>query len=127
MESEETVQHLATQIVSFLHALHHLPVADLAALELPLAHTHSWWKRSFALLRAELLPQLPQEQRQCIEEDMERLLGQVENFTMVPRLIHGSFGPRAILYDARQRMVSGIIDFRQSAQSSRSSASAASG
>lgn len=111
--SEEIAQGLVAQIVSFLAALHHFPLDELAPLALPLRHSREQYMALYARVREVLFPQMPAEARERTIASFETFLDTDEHFTLTPVLVHGNFGSACILYHARDRALSGILDFSQ--------------
>ena len=111
--SEELVQELVAQIVSFLSALHHFPLDELTPLALPLHDSREYYLALYAGMRKVLFPQMPAEAREQTIASFETFLDTAEHFTLTPVLIHGNFGPACILYHARDRALGGILDFSQ--------------
>ncbi len=111
VDGEEKVQELAEQLAEFLSALYHVPVAELAHLSLPAPFTREGLEALYARAQEELFPQMPPDQRAHIITQFEAFLATPEHFAVTPVLLHGKFGPETIIYDAKERRISGIIDF----------------
>lgn len=54
---------------------------------------------------------MPQDRQAQITDQFEAFLGTPEHFAVTPVLVHGNFGPETILYHAKERRISGVIDF----------------
>lgn len=113
VEGEEVVETLALQIASFLHALHHTPLTDLAGIALPVIHGRKSYESLYARVRQDLFPHLQPDLCEQIAANFETFLDTPQNFALTPVLVHGSFGPHRILYDAKNRSISGVIGFTQ--------------
>lgn len=111
VNGEETVQGLADQLAGFLSALHHFPVAELAHLSLPSRFNREGLEALYARAQEELFPQMPHDQRMPIAAQFEAFLAHPDHVAMTPVLLHGNVGPETILYDAKERRISGVIDF----------------
>jgi aminoglycoside 2''-phosphotransferase len=113
INDEKTVETLVSQIISFLYALHHMPLADLDHVRLPVTHERKRYESLYTRVRIDLFPHLEPELCDHIAANFKQFLDTPQNFALTPVLIHGSFGPQRILYDAKTRSISGIIGFTQ--------------
>src|SRR5260221_5777294 len=113
VEGEEVIETLALQIASFLHALHHTPLTDLAGIAVPVIHRRKSYESLYARVRQDLFPHLQPDLCEQIADNFETFLDTPQNFALTPALVHGSFGPHRILYDAKNRSISGVIGFTQ--------------
>ena len=111
VDGEEAIQKLADQLASFLFALHHLPVAEFATLALPQRGTHERWESLYSRIREQLFPSMEPDVREQFAGRFEQFLNTAGNVALVPAIIHGAFGPDTILYDAKARAISGIMEF----------------
>jgi aminoglycoside 2''-phosphotransferase len=111
VDEEETVQGLAEQLAAFLSALHHLPVAELAHLSVPVPFNREGLEALYVRAQEELFPQMPPDQRAYITAHFEALLATPDHFAVTPVLLHGNVGPETIIYDAKEHRISGVIDF----------------
>lgn len=111
IEGEETVKLLAQQIASFLYTLHHIPLTDLSDVALPVIHKRTPYEKLFQQVRRDLFPHLPLEQYQHIATSFSTFLNTPHHFTLMPALVHGSFGPQRIFYNGPGHAISGIIGF----------------
>jgi aminoglycoside 2''-phosphotransferase len=110
VDGEEAVQQLATQLAEFLRALHSV-LADVFAIPLPVANDRASWVAMYGRIREMLFAHMRTDVRERVTAHFERFLDDLRNFEWTPALIHGDFGPGNILYDAKRRTISGIIDF----------------
>lgn len=113
IDGEAVVETLVAQIISFLSTLHRLPLTDLAPVRLPVLHERKRYESLYRQVRLNLFPHLEPDRRDCIAANFEKFLDTPQHFTLAPVLIHGGFGPQRILYDAKNRCLSGIIGFTQ--------------
>lgn len=113
VEKEAGEQSLIGQIVSFLAELHHIPLDDLAHLALPVLHQRERYASLYARVREAVFPQMSTEEREQASASFEAFLDTAEHFAIPLVLVHGSFGPQCILYNARDRALGGILDFKQ--------------
>ncbi|GEM_PF-1714089 len=111
VDGEETVQRLAEQLASFLFALHQFPLAQAAHLSLPESPNREVLEALYLKAREELFPQMPPDRQAQVTTQFETFLNIPEHFAVTPVLVHGNFGPETILYDAKERRISGVIDF----------------
>jgi aminoglycoside 2''-phosphotransferase len=110
VDGEETVQRLATQLAEFLRALHGVP-PNAFAIPLPVTNSRATWVLMYERTRKKLFWHMRPDAREQVSAHFERFLDDPRNFEWTPVLIHGDFGPGNILYDAKRRVISGIIDF----------------
>ena len=110
VDGEDIVQQLATQLATFLFALHTTP-PDIFPISLPVANSRETWVDLYARIRASLFSHMRPDAREQVAAHFERYLKDPHQFAFTPTLIHGDFGPGNILYDAKARTISGIIDF----------------
>ncbi|HLZ56981.1 MAG TPA: aminoglycoside phosphotransferase family protein [Ktedonosporobacter sp.] len=109
---DEEVQHLANQLATFLHQLHAI---SAEALEVPLPESQGCeeWRVLYDRFRNKLFPFMRAEARQWVTEQFETFLNDERNCSYTPAFVHGDFGRTNILYAARTKSVSGIIDFSE--------------
>ncbi len=62
-------------------------------------------------IREKLFPLMRPDAREQVTAHFERALDDPATFAYTPALVHGDFGAGNILYDARARSISGIIDW----------------
>lgn len=111
IDGEETVQKVDNQLAAFLSALHHFPVAELAHLSVPVPLKREGLEALYARVREELFPQMPPDQRAHITTQFEAFLASPDHVAVTPVLLHGNVSPETIIYDAKERRISGVIDF----------------
>lgn len=109
VEDEETIRALAHHIASFLYTLHQIPLTDLAPIGLPVIHQRTSYETLLMRVHLDLGPHLPRERYKQIAESFNTFLNTRRNFTLTPVLVHGSFGPRRILFDGTSHAISGVI------------------
>ncbi len=80
---------------------------------LPVIHGRKSYESLYARVRQDLFPHLQPDLCEQIAANFETFLDTPQNFALTPILVHGSFGPHRILYDAKNRSVSGVIGFTQ--------------
>jgi len=108
--NKEQLQHLATQLSTFLHQLHTTP-AEALHVKLPGFQGCEEWQGLYNRFRDKLFPFMQPDACTLITRQFEDFLSDERNCNYTPTLIHGDFGPSNILYDARINSISGIIDF----------------
>ncbi len=111
VRGEENVQRLAEQLGGFLWALHTLRVEKVFDFPLPIVAERETWARMYAEVRAKLFPLMRPDAREAVAAHFETHLDQPGAFAYTLALIHGDFGASNILYDAKTRRISGIIDW----------------
>ncbi|MCA1667059.1 MAG: aminoglycoside phosphotransferase family protein [Thermomicrobia bacterium] len=104
------VRRLATQLATFLRALHGIPTDHVADI-LPAANWRELWADLEAEIRAALFPHLPAAAQTQIAAQFAAFLDDPGNFAFVPTLIHGDFGSGNLLWDAGAKAMTAVIDF----------------
>lgn len=107
---EATVQFLATQLGTFLKALHSVPISAAPVDELPLVG-YDTWADMYQRIQQKLFPSMRPDACQWTTRHFETFLNNPHNFTFKQTLIHGDFGSSNILFNAESQAISGIIDF----------------
>ncbi len=113
IDGEEIVQRLADELALFFKTLHSIPIAELAHLSLQKTREREALEALYVRVREELFPLMPPEQQAQVSARFEAFLGNAENVAVMPTLIHGSFGPEVILYQAKTASISAILGFSQ--------------
>jgi aminoglycoside 2''-phosphotransferase len=111
IDGEETIWHLIDELALFLKTLHSIPIAELAHFSLPEAAEREALITLYARVRADLFPQMSPERQAQVSARFETFLENDDHFAVMPTLIHGSFGPQAVLYQAKTRSISAIVGF----------------
>lgn len=111
INDEATIQALAIQLGTFLKTLHSVPVKSVFDVELPVVGSYAEWSDMYVRIRQKLFPYMRPEARRSVENHFEQFLNDASNFAFHPVLIHGDFGSSNILFNAKMRRVSGVIDF----------------
>jgi aminoglycoside 2''-phosphotransferase len=114
----EHTPRLATQLATFLGALHRFPVAEASTLRVPGGGAQAWreeYERFAATLRADVLPLLDAEEQAWTAELWETYLRDDANFRFAPALIHRDLSTDHILYDTHRASVSAVIDWGDAA------------
>ncbi|QBD75512.1 aminoglycoside phosphotransferase family protein [Ktedonosporobacter rubrisoli] len=109
---DEEVQHLADQLATFLRQFHAIPVEALE-VELPAFQGCEEWRELYNRFRSRLFPFMRAEARSLVTEQFENFLSDERNCHYAPTLVHGDFGRTNILYNAKTKSISGIIDFSE--------------
>ncbi|MBT2691733.1 aminoglycoside phosphotransferase family protein [Bacillus sp. ISL-55] len=112
IKSDEQIGGVASQLVSFLEAMHSIS-GDLASRELQLVANHPRDEMSslYEKIQHKLFPFMSRESQISVSESFEDfLIGEaLLNVDLV--LIHGDFGASNILWNSVTGEISGIIDF----------------
>ena len=111
IDDEGVIQEIVEQLALFLSSLHRIPVTQLEQLALPTAPSREALAALYTKTHEELFPQMPQDRQAQITDLFEAFLGTPEHVAVTPVLVHGNFGPETILYHAKERRISGVIDF----------------
>jgi len=110
IKDEGLLQHVANQLATFLYQLHTIRVEELT-VQLPASRGCAEWADMYDRFRAKLFPFMRPDACKWVVQHFESFLDDERNCTYAPALIHGDFGPSNILYDARTKSISGVIDF----------------
>ncbi|HEX6384576.1 MAG TPA: phosphotransferase [Anaerolineae bacterium] len=110
IRDDETLQRLATQLVGFLKELHGISVAEMG-IDLPIHDGPEEWAELYAEFRQHLYPFMRPDARDWVTNHFETYLNAPHLHVYQPALRHGDFGTGNILYDPKNRSISGIIDF----------------
>lgn len=111
--SEAEQQEIANQLALFLKALHNAPVSELSGELRPTPAPVKWadWNAIREGVEEKVYPLLLKYQRKWAENLFDGVLQDSSNFDYQPCLIHGDLGPYHILFDAKTKMLNGILDF----------------
>lgn len=101
---------LATQLATFLHALHGIPTEQVADV-LPATDWRDLWVGLEEEIRIALFPHLPVAAQKQIAARFAAFLDNPGNFAFVPTVIHGDFGTGNLLWDAPSGAITAVIDF----------------
>ena len=104
------VRRLATQLATFLHALHGIPTDQVADV-LPTTDWRELWAGLEEEIRATLFPHLPAAAQEQIAARFAAFLDDPKNFAFVPTVIHGDFGTGNLLWDAPSGVLTAVLDF----------------
>ncbi len=107
---DDDVQHLADQLATFLRQVHAIP-AEALEVKLQQAQGCEEWRELYDRFQRKLFPFMRADARRWVTEQFEAFLNDERNCTYTTTLVHGDFGRTNILYDARTKSISGIIDF----------------
>jgi aminoglycoside 2''-phosphotransferase len=104
------LNHLARQIGVFLRELHSIPIEEVGH-ELPTGELPAEWAEFYNNVRRQLYPHMRRDARKHVDAHFEEYFNNLGRYSFKPRLRHGDFGSGNILFDARNKTVSGVIDF----------------
>ncbi|GAM12192.1 phosphotransferase family protein [Mesobacillus selenatarsenatis] len=112
IKSDEQLRGLASQLVSFLAALHSIS-GELASRELQLEASHPREEMSdlYEKIQHKLFPFMSKESQISVTESFEDFLSGEALSNLDLALIHGDFGASNILWNSGTDEISGIIDF----------------
>jgi aminoglycoside 2''-phosphotransferase len=112
IKSDEQVRALASQLVSFLAAMHSIS-GELASRELKLEARHPRDEMSdlYEKIQHKLFPFMRKEAQISVIESFEDFLKGEALSDLNLALIHGDFGASNILWSSDTGKISGIIDF----------------
>lgn len=107
LESSKRME-VARNLGTFLTALHTFPTEDLARHFRP---KKIYWANFYQRIEKVVFPYINSEQQKWIYQLFDNFLSNNNHFLFKPSLIHGDLKSEHILYDKRNRKLSGIIDF----------------
>jgi aminoglycoside 2''-phosphotransferase len=111
---KRTLQLAAKQLATFLKELHSVPKqnildSDIPHSEIPIKHED--WLDLYQRLQDEIFPRFSSSTQLWAKKHFESFLQDKSNFDYEPKLIHGGLGGEHILFNKKNKRVSGIIDF----------------
>lgn len=110
IEDEETLNQLATQLVSFLVDLHATPLESISGLDQKQVKTpQQEMGELFKHIQTKLYPFMRRDAQDQVTHLFESFLH--ADLQDTPTCIHGDFGCSNILWNPEERRISGIIDF----------------
>ena len=108
--SERNVERLAVEVAQFLSELHGFPLARAPAFQVPGARA---WRARYERLRDDLRTALRRRlsftERSRLRRWWEGFLGDEENWSAEPALVHGGLGGEQILVDEEARGVEAVV------------------
>ena len=102
---------VASQIASFLQALHTVPIRDLIDEPLPVSDTKEEWWDVYGRIQTRLFPYMRLDACKNVAHHFESVLDDPKQYQFDPVLRHGDFGTGNLLHDPATQQMSGIIDF----------------
>ena len=111
MKGGESEAHIAKDLASFLYELHTLPAEELIGFNKPPSETLDEWSDIYRRIWQMVFPHLSKNARSWAKSQFDSFLENPESFDFTPVLRHGDFGTSNILYNSREKRISGIIDF----------------
>lgn len=110
IEDDEVLQRLATQLAGFLQELHSVPI-EVPGTDMPINDRREEWENLYAEFREHLFPFMRPDARDDVSNHFAAYLDEPRLHRYNPSLRHGDFGTGNILYDRKNQVISGIIDF----------------
>lgn len=104
---------LAKQLTNFLKELHSIPIDEENNQEI-VKIIYSEWSGLYEQIQEKLYPYMNKKGIYRTEQHFKKFLGNKAHFDIHPVWIHGDFGTSNILYNSKEQMISGIIDFDSS-------------
>lgn len=105
--SNQTKEHLAAQLGTFLKSLHEIDSVVLDTVELPFIDQR-WWAKFLYEAEQLVFPKLGSTTAELLQSQVRSHIEQLPNLPCVLR--HGDFGSGNILWDGKKD-IAGIIDF----------------
>lgn len=110
IEDDEQLQTLAVQLAGFLKELHSIPV-EIFGTNLLVNDSREEWAALYAEFREHLFPFMRPDACDWVVNHFEAYLDEPRLHAYKISLRHGDFGTGNILYDRKNQVISGIIDF----------------
>lgn len=98
-------------IARFLTQMHNTDIADLKNSGISTADYKTEYQADFADAQKNVFPSISAENRAFIAEQLQLYVGDANNFSYAPVLLHNDLSAEHILFDARTKKITGIIDF----------------
>ncbi|MDF2683134.1 MAG: aminoglycoside phosphotransferase [Brevibacillus sp.] len=102
---------VAQQLGEFLTALHTFPIENAFPSTIDASGTIKTWQRNYETIKRKCYPYMEPTLVVWTDHVFSRFLSASASFAFSPCLLHNDFKPEHILYNSRQRAISGIIDF----------------
>ncbi|MCF6136367.1 phosphotransferase family protein [Pseudalkalibacillus berkeleyi] len=107
-------ESLAKDLATFLHELHSIPTSNAPGKVISGHSSSQFWSTMYENISQSLFTYIRVEKQSEIKQHFEQYLNDQSNFTFTPKLIHGDFGMSNILFDEKEKQLSGIVDFGSS-------------
>lgn len=107
-------ERLAEQVATFLHQMHHVPLAEVARVGIgqsDVNRSHAVWCRLFEDVQRELFPLMMAHARDWVHHHFASVLHDPAWMEYEPTLINGDLAPYHILHEKPPVQITGIIDF----------------
>jgi aminoglycoside 2''-phosphotransferase len=105
------LDRLARQLITFLRALHGVPVAAAVAYPLPVRDHHATWRALYEQVQTQLYSHMRPGARRQVRHHFETYLADQRTATLPLVLAHRDFGTSNLLFDPRRGAMTGVIDF----------------
>lgn len=102
---------VAKQLGEFLTALHTFPIENAFPTTIDASRTIKTWQRNYETIKRKCYPYMDPQLIAWTDRVFTRFLSDSASFHFSPCLLHNDFRPAHILYNSRQRAISGVIDF----------------
>lgn len=112
--TEEEQDSIAEQIANILRPFHLTPASDLRAYGIsqsPRNRSPEFWRELYSRTEKQLIPFMRLYNRKWVRQHFAPVLENSQSMDYVPRLINGDLGPYHVLFDKKNKTITGWIDF----------------
>lgn len=112
--AEDDQQVIADQLAQFFRELHGIPRSEISNYDIPMADAlmkYASWVNVYQRIREKVFPLLLPHLRESMTEHFESYLAEKANFEYELRMVDTDIPPYHILFNKRQKRITGIIDF----------------
>src|SRR5262249_2824179 len=112
--TEDEQDQIVKQISTFLYQLHNIPIEVVRLnniLQSDVNRGYDDWVRLFEDVQRELFPYMWPYSKEWAINHFEPILRDSDFMNYEPKLIDGDLAPYHILFNRKEKMVSGIVDF----------------
>lgn len=106
-----TRDNIFKQLSNFLQQIHAFPLVIAKQCGVKMDNTKENYLSDFREIKNRAFSILDEETKAYVTNLYETYLADKANFLHVPALLHADFSPNHILFDNRENVVSGVIDF----------------
>lgn len=109
--SSNQKEQLAHQLGAFLTALHTYPLEKAFPSTIKAHDIKKSWQKIYETIHGKAYPYMETSLKTWTDHVFHRFLSDTDSFSFSPCLLHNDFKPAHILFDPKQRVISGVIDF----------------
>lgn len=108
---DKELKTIITQLATFLATLHSIPLKQGTTLELPVEKTLTYWKELQTNLNQYVTNSFTSLQKSSLNRLFENFFTFIDTTTFQNTIIHADFTHHHILFNKKNKNISGIIDF----------------